>query len=69
MDWDYRKLNGKVCEVFGTQGEFAKAMGISEHSISKKLNGLSLWKQNEIIKACKLLRLDNSEIPTYFFNV
>lgn len=67
MTWNYSKLNGKICEVFGTQRKFAEAMGISEHSISKKLNGEVGWKQAEIKKACDVLNLKLVDIPIYFF--
>lgn len=67
MTWNYSKLNGKICEVFGTQRKFAEAMGISEHSISKKLNGEVGWKQTEIKKACDVLDLNLNDIPIYFF--
>ena len=34
MAYDYSKLSGKIREVFGTNGEFAKAMGLSERTVS-----------------------------------
>ena len=38
MPFDFSKLSGKIVEKYGTQYNFAKAMGISEHSLSNKLN-------------------------------
>jgi len=67
MPWNYSKLNGRICEIFGTQRKFAEAMGISEHSISKKLNGEICWKQPEMKKACEVLGLADTDIPDYFF--
>ena len=36
--FDYRKLDGKITEVYKTQYKFAEALGISKASISAKLN-------------------------------
>ena len=38
MAFDYSKLKGKIVEVFGTQSNFAKAVGMSERTLSCKLN-------------------------------
>ena len=39
MAFDYSKLKGKIVEKFQTQQAFAKAMELSERSLSLKLNG------------------------------
>lgn len=67
MAHNYSKLNGKIAEVFGTQFRFADAMELSERTISLKLNNKIEWKQNEIAKACELLGIPITSIPTYFF--
>ena len=36
--YDYAKLMGLIVEKFSTQSNFAKAMNLSEQSISLKLN-------------------------------
>lgn len=66
--YDYAKLCGAIIEKCHTRGEFAKAMGLSERTISLKLNGKIDWKQSEIAKAVDLLQLTDSEIPSYFFS-
>lgn len=68
MKFDYKKLNGKIVEVFSTQYNFAKAMDMSEHSLSNKLNNKVGWKTSEIAKASMLLHLSQKEIGTYFFS-
>lgn len=68
MVFDYSKLNGRIVERFGSQAKFAEAMGISEHSISQKVNNKTTWKNTEIHKACELLGIQNSEVGQYFFN-
>lgn len=67
MAFDYSKLNGKITEVYGTQYNFADAMGLSERSVSLKLNGKRRWKQQEIVNACNLLKIGIEQIPAYFF--
>lgn len=67
MSNDYSKLLGRITEKFGTQAEFANSMGVSERSISLKLNNKVSWKDSEISKAVDILGLDPKDIPSYFF--
>ena len=69
MAFDYRKLRGKIKEVFGTQDNFAKALGIGRVSLSQRLNNYLDFSQREINKACILLNISKEEIPTYFFTI
>lgn len=69
MKYNYSKLRGKIKEVFGDESKFALAMGVSTHSISKKLNSKTPFKQAEMIKACELLGIDINDIGKYFFTV
>lgn len=68
MEYDYSKLVGKIAEKFRTQGRFSAAMGMSERTLSLKMNNKIDFKQDEIIKACEILEIEHSEIPAYFFN-
>jgi len=65
--YNYKKLLGKIVEVFGSQYEFAKAMNVSERSLSLKLNNKVNFKQPEITRACELLNITSTEISDYFF--
>lgn len=67
MLFDYSKLKGKIKEVFGTQGAFGDAMGMSPVTVSDKLNNKVAWTQPEIKKACELLHIEYASIPIYFF--
>ena len=67
MAYCYDKLKGKIVEVFGTRKRFSDAMGISEVTITHKLQGKIQWKQSEILKACELLNIPLGDIPAYFF--
>lgn len=65
--YDYRKLLGRVVEVCGTQYNFAKAMNLSERTISLKMSGKVDFKQSEIDKACEILCIEKDDITDYFF--
>lgn len=67
MPYNYAKLLGRIVEKVGTQSNFSEKMGLSERSVSLKLNGKVGWKQCEIAKACEVLEISGNDIPTYFF--
>lgn len=69
MAYNYRKLLGRITEKYGTQAKFSVAMGLSERSISLKLNQKVGWKQDEISKAANLLDISLDQISAYFFAV
>lgn len=68
MRFNYAKLKGRIKEKYGTQEDFAKAMGLTPTTFSFKINGKAKWKQDEIIKAVELLEISQDEIVEYFFN-
>lgn len=67
MAFNYSKLSGRIVEKCGTQGKFAELMGLSERTISLKLNNKIMFKQDEITKAVNILDLADDEIQVYFF--
>lgn len=64
---DYSKLRGKIRQNFPTQAAFARALGISECSLSQKLNNHTEWTRKEMVRACELLGDGPESIPSYFF--
>ena len=66
-EFNYSKLRGKIKEIFGSEGNFAKAMGFSRATLSAKLNNTVDFSQSEIDKACSLLLIDSNSIDKYFF--
>lgn len=67
MSFDYSKLKGKIIENYCTQSLFAKKMGWSTQTMTKKISNKVEWKQSEISKAIELLNLQENDICTYFF--
>ena len=68
MEFNYDKLKGRITEVFGARYKFAEAMKMSDRTLSIKLNNGAPWKQSDICKAVLLLKLNDSDIPEYFFS-
>lgn len=68
MRFDYSKLKGRIREKYGNQEDFANAIGLTPTTISFKINGKAKWRQDEIVKAAKLLEISKNEIVEYFFN-
>lgn len=67
MAYNYDALNGLITEKYKTNSSFASAMGLSERSLSLKLNNKVPFKQPEIDKAVELLCINPKKIATYFF--
>jgi hypothetical protein len=67
LSYDYSKLIGRIKEKCGTQSAFSKQMGLSERTISLKLNNKIPFSQNEIHHAVSILGLKDSDIQRYFF--
>lgn len=69
MQCDYSKLSGRIVEKFGSRRAFAKAYGISENSVSKKLNHKMAITYEDIKKMStpEFLDIPQNEIGEYFF--
>lgn len=67
MKRDMRNLKGRIVQKFGTQGDFAKALGRTEQTVTAKLNGRSQFSQNDIVEWCNALEIDAPSIGEYFF--
>lgn len=67
MSFDYSKLSGRIREKYGTQSNFARALDMSERSLSLKLSGKRAWTQSEMDRAISCLGLNDQDIPDYFF--
>ena len=67
MAFDYNKLRGKIIEKYGTQIVFAEKLGVSQRTLSLKLNNRIFFSQDEITKCSELLDISPGEIQKYFF--
>ena len=65
--YEYRKLIGRIIEKFGTRKRFAEEVGISENSMSLKLNGKTGFSREDMLLWGELLDIDVSEFGDYFF--
>ncbi len=66
--YNYHKLKTKIKELYRTQYNFANAINLSPSSISKKLNNINYFTQQEIKTIIELLQITPEEINLYFFN-
>jgi hypothetical protein len=64
---EYSKLRGRIVELYGSQGAFAKKIGKTEQSITAKLNGRSQFSQKDIVDWSNALSLGVDEVGIYFF--
>lgn len=67
MSFDYSKLRGKIVEKYGNQSNFASALGISENTLSLKMNNKVRFTTDDITTISRLLEIDAGEIGKYFF--
>lgn len=65
--YDYSKLCGRIKEIYGTQEAFAKEINMSVTTLISKLSNKVKFKQDEISRSMKALKLNTRLIPLYFF--
>lgn len=63
----YPKLRGRIVEVYGNQRAFAKALDVTEQTVTAKLNGRFDFSQKDIVDWCSLLGIDTKDVGDYFF--
>lgn len=67
--YDYSKLKGRIRECFSTQAEFAQKLGISDASLSYKLNNKTVFDQDQIQNSIEIFNLTPKETMDYFFTI
>lgn len=68
IKFDYSKLRGKIVEVCGSICNFSREMNITDAAVGNMLAGKTCWTSAKIIKACKILRVnDKQELCDLFF--
>ena len=71
MQFDRRKLAGRIVEKYGSQRKFAEALGIPESAVSHRLTGKTKLSEDDIYLWSSPDRLDipPAAIGTYFFTL
>ena len=65
--FDYSKLRGRIAEKCGSQKEYARRLGITGATLSKKLNGITYFSQPEIERSKAILGIEPGQVSAYFF--
>ena len=67
MAYKTEKLEARIIEKFGTQKDFADALGIHKSTLSRYISDGHDWKGSTLIKAIRLLEIPEDQIDGYFF--
>ena len=67
MEFDYSMFRGKIREKYGTEREFANAIGMNPSTLSLKLSNKLEFSQLDIIVSMKALKATSNLIEPYFF--
>lgn len=67
-EYKYKKLRARIVELFDTQKAFAEHLGLSENSVSLKLNGKTGFDQKDMSEWAKALNITQEEYLVYFFS-
>ncbi|EIJ70668.1 toxin-antitoxin system, antitoxin component, Xre family [Fusobacterium necrophorum subsp. funduliforme ATCC 51357] len=67
MTYNHSKLRGKIKEVIGSEVKFAKLLGISQATLSAKLNNKSDFTRAQILMITEKLNLSQEEFYDVFF--
>ena len=65
--FDYSKLRGRIREIYGKEGAFASALGVSAKTLSDWLNNKKYWKHEFMSIAIDLLDIEDCDVGSYFF--
>lgn len=65
-DLMYPKLRGRIIEKYGSLTAFAKIIGLSKTSMSKKMTGKSGFSQSDIVSWCDALDIDLADVGLFF---
>ena len=69
MAFNYNKLRGRIVEKYGSQTVFAEKLGVSENTLSLKLNNKVRFTSDDIIKVTELLDIPPEQVGAYFFTL
>lgn len=69
IEFDYTLLIERIIDMFGSQNNFAIVLGITNVSLSKKLNNVVNFTQREMLMSMKLLNIPLNLLGIYFFTI
>ena len=64
---DYSKLRGKIIEKCGSQKAFSELLGVTNTTLTLKINSKRYFTQQEILKSANILGISPEHISMYFF--
>lgn len=67
LEFEYRKLRGRIVEKYGTINAFSEQLGISNIQVSKKINGKAGFSQKDVVKWCGLLDIALKDVGQFFY--
>lgn len=67
--FDFRRLEGRIVEKFGTRAAFAAHIGMKPAVLSTRLSGTTYFNMDEILTICEpeCLDIDGQDLKAYFF--
>lgn len=65
--YDYSRLRGRIKEILGTEGEFAKKINRSHNYLTKVFSGKSYFTQKDISIGAEVLSIEENDIGSFFF--
>lgn len=65
--YTYNKLRARIIEVYGSQTNFAEAVGLSAPSVSHKMNGKYGFSQEDVERWAKLLGIHRCDYGEFFY--
>lgn len=69
MNYDYSLLRGIIKTKCGSEKNFAKKLGITSSTFSKKLKSKYGFSQSEMVKTCEILDLNlEKNLAALFFS-
>jgi len=69
MNFNNRKLRGRIREILGSEAELGRRLGLPRSAISARLSNKTPFTRMEIALSAEWLELDKTEIGEYFFDM
>lgn len=69
MGFEYNELRGRIVAKFGTIEKFADSLGVSQETLSKKLNNKVAISQKEVVEWSSMLGIASEDIGAIFFTI